>query len=87
MGRPVIRIGDRTSHGGVVKTGSSSFVVDGKGVARLGDTVSCPLHPSETVIDSGSETYITDGRATARDGDKTACGATLIASQSSYFIE
>ncbi|SFG74725.1 Zn-binding Pro-Ala-Ala-Arg (PAAR) domain-containing protein, incolved in TypeVI secretion [Duganella sp. CF458] len=87
MGRPVIRIGDQTSHGGVVKTGSSEFIVDGKGVARLGDTCSCPLHPSETVIDSGSETYITDGKPTARDGDKTACGATLIASQTSYFIE
>jgi uncharacterized Zn-binding protein involved in type VI secretion len=45
------------------------------------------LAPKRNVIDSGSETYITDGRATARDGDKTACGATLIASQSGYFIE
>lgn len=31
MSRPVIRIGDKTSHGGEVKTGSSNFVVDGKG--------------------------------------------------------
>ncbi|MYN20127.1 PAAR domain-containing protein [Rugamonas sp. FT107W] len=87
MSRPVIRIGDHTSHGGVVKTGSTEFIVDGKGVARLGDTVSCPLHPSETAINSGSETYITDGKPTARDGDTTACGAKLIASQASYFIE
>jgi uncharacterized Zn-binding protein involved in type VI secretion len=87
MSRPVIRIGDKTSHGGEVKTGSASFLVDGKGVARLGDVVSCPLHPAETTIDSGSESYITDGRPTARDGDKTACGATLIASQASYFIK
>lgn len=56
-------------------------------MARLGDTVSCPLHPSETTINSGSETYITDGKPTARDGDTTACGATLIASQTRYLIK
>ncbi|MYN02902.1 PAAR domain-containing protein [Pseudoduganella sp. DS3] len=87
MSRPVIRVGDKTSHGGEVLTGSSAFVLDGKGVARLGDTVSCPLHPSETTINSGSETYITDGRPTARDGDTTACGATLIASHANYLIK
>jgi uncharacterized Zn-binding protein involved in type VI secretion len=87
MGKPVIRVGDKTSHGGEVLTGSANFIVDGKPVARLGDKVSCPLHPSETVISNASATYITDGQPTARDGDTTACGATLIASQAHYFIE
>jgi len=86
MERPVIRIGDRTSHGGVVQTGSAAMIVDGKGVARLGDTVTCPLHSGETIINSASDVYITDGKPTARDGDTTACGATLIASQTSYLI-
>ena len=87
MNRPLIRVGDKTSHGGEVLTGSENFIVDGKPVARLGDKVSCPLHASETVISSGSPTYITDDQPTARDGDTTACGATLIASQTHYFIE
>jgi len=86
MSRPVILVGDKTSHGGEVKTGSSSFLIDGKKVATVGDTVSCPLHPHVTSIDSGSEVYLTDGKPTARDGDTTACGAKLIASQTSYLI-
>lgn len=87
MERPVIRIGDRTSHGGVVQSGSSALIIDGQGVARVGDAVSCPLHPGGTTINSGSDSYITDGKPTARDGDTTACGATLIASQTSYLIK
>lgn len=85
MNRPVIRVGDSTSHGGAVEEGSAHFIVDGKPVARVGDKVSCPLHGG-TTIDSGSETYVTDGRPTARDGDTTACGATLTATQDHYFI-
>lgn len=87
MSRPVIRVGDKTSHGGEVLAGSPNWIVDGKEVARLGDQVSCPQCKAPTVIGSASATYITDGQGTARDGDTTACGATLIASQAVYFIE
>lgn len=86
MNRPVIRVGDKTSHGGEVLSGSPNFIVDGKQVARMGDQVSCPQCKAPTVIGSASPTYITDGKGTARDGDTTACGATLIASQAAYFI-
>ena len=85
MDKPIVRLGDATSHGGAVTEGSANFVVDGQPVARLGDKASCPLH-GDTVISSGSETYTTDGKPTARHGDTLACGATLIASQSHYFI-
>lgn len=86
MSQPLIRVGDKTSHGGEVTTGSPNMIVDGKEVARLGDKATCPLH-GDTVIGAGSPTYITDGQPTARHGDTTACGATLIASQTHYFIE
>lgn len=85
MNRPVIRVGDGTSHGGTVMEGSENFIVDGKPVARVGDKVSCPIH-GDTVIDSGSESYVTDTRPTARDGDTTACGAALRATQDHYLI-
>lgn len=85
MDRPVVRLGDATSHGGAVAEGSQNFIIDGQPVARVGDKATCPLH-GDTVINSGSPTYITDGQPTARDGDTLACGATLIASQSHYFI-
>lgn len=83
MGRPFIRIGDKTSHGGVVIEGSPYSTVDGKPIARVGDKVTCPKkgHGSPTVIASGDPTCIVDGRPAARHGDKTACGATLLSTQ------
>jgi len=84
MAGPVIRLGDKTSHGGVVA--SASMVSDSGGVpiARVGDTVVCPLHASTPcVIVSGDPTMIVDGKPVARHGDLTSCGATLIASQQS----
>jgi uncharacterized Zn-binding protein involved in type VI secretion len=32
MNRPVIRVGDKTSHGGEVLAGSPNFIVEGKEV-------------------------------------------------------
>ena len=84
MSKPLIVIGDKTSHGGVVIQGSSASDAAGKAIARVGDKVTCPQrdHGGTTVIVSGDPTCIIDGQAAARHGDKTACGATLISSQS-----
>ena len=83
MSRPVIVVGDRTSHGGVVITGSPFSDIDGKAIARIGDKVTCPQkgHGSVTTIVTGDLTDIIDGSPLARHGDKTACGAVLISSQ------
>ena len=83
MSKPVIVVGDRTSHGGVVISGSPFTDVDGKAVARIGDRVTCPQkgHGSVTTIVTGDQTVMLDGSPVARHGDKTACGATLISSQ------
>lgn len=83
MGKPIIVIGDKTDHGGVVVQGSMTSDIDGKPIARIGDKVSCPQngHGGTTVIVSGDPTCIVDGMPVARHGDKTACGATLIAAQ------
>lgn len=82
MAGPLIRLGDKTSHGGVVLSGSPLSVSGGMPIARVGDLVACPL-PGHTpcVIVSGDPTLIVDGKPAARQGDKTSCGATLIASQ------
>jgi len=84
MSRPFILLGDKTSHGGTVISASQTSDCDGKGIARVGDQVTCPKkgHGKVTVIATGDPTAIIDGRPAARHGDKTACGATLIASQS-----
>lgn len=83
MSRPLIVVGDKTDHGGVVLSGSSTTLIDGKPVARVGDTVSCPRagHGGTTTIATGSSGIEIDGQMAARHGDKTACGATLISSQ------
>lgn len=83
MSRPFILLGDTTSHGGTVVSASSSSDCDGKGIARVGDKVTCPHsgHGRVTVIATGDPTAMIDGKPAARHGDKTACGAMLIASQ------
>ncbi|GGY78528.1 PAAR domain-containing protein [Pseudoduganella plicata] len=78
----VIRLGDRTSHGGkVVKVTATHFTVDGIAVARVGDVCSCPVkgHDNCTVAE-GDPHHVIDGISVAYEGHKTSCGATLVAS-------
>jgi len=80
MSGALIRLGDKTSHGGVVIEASSFSDSGGKPIARLGDKVQCPAH-GPTMIAGGDPTLLVDGKPAARHGDLVACGATLIASQ------
>jgi uncharacterized Zn-binding protein involved in type VI secretion len=82
MSKPFIRLGDKISHGGSVVEASQHSDIDGVGIARMGDKVSCSMHGT-AVIASGDATLIIDGKPAARDGDKTSCGAVLIAGQQS----
>ena len=81
--QPLIIVGDRTSHGGIVIDGSSETDINGKSVARVGNHATCPIkgHGGTTAIITGDPTLIIDGAPAARHGDKTACGATLLSSQ------
>ncbi|WP_293935777.1 PAAR domain-containing protein [Iodobacter sp.] len=79
--KKVIRIGDDTSHGGVVVSGAAHRNMFGKAVARVGDMVSCPIpgHGSCPIIE-GDPSWNIDGKAVALEGHKTACGAVLFSS-------
>jgi len=79
MSRRVIVVGDATSHGGSVITGSASNTVGGRRVARLGDEVSCPKHGNNQIVE-GQAGYDIDGRPVALEGHHTACGSVLIGS-------
>jgi len=82
MAGPVIRLGDKTSHDGVVASASPFSQSGGIAIARVGDSVTCPrAGHNACVIVSGDASMIVDGKPVARHGDKTSCGATLIASQ------
>ena len=83
MGKPLIRMGDRTSHGGTVISGDMTWEVYGKAVARVGDLTVCPKCKGVFAITTGADDLTGFGQAVARHGDKTACGATLIAGQQS----
>ncbi len=83
MGRALIVLGDKTSHGGTVIEASGQSASGNIRIARVGDKVTCPKKGHGTCpIVSGDPTLIIDGQPAARHGDTTACGATLIASQS-----
>ncbi|WP_080418748.1 PAAR domain-containing protein [Burkholderia ubonensis] len=78
----LIRVGDATDHGGKVETGSTMMRFDGCFVARKGDLVSCPQHPSisPNVIEEGDASLTDDGIPIARHGHRATCGCHLISS-------
>ena len=79
-GRGVIRLGDRTTHGGKVILVASSTEVDGLRIARIGDRVICPKCEGVFPIVEGEPAYLDEGFPVARDGHRTTCGAMLISS-------
>ena len=78
--KDIVRLGDATTHGGVVLEAFSRIDLNGKPISGVGHNVSCPLCKGGFPIAEGSATYSVDGIAVALDGMKTACGAALIAS-------
>lgn len=84
--RPIIRYGDRTTHGGTVVSADPTYTIYGKNVARVGDLVVCPRCKGSFPIVSGAPT-VWSGQNVARQDDMTACGAKLIASQSTATID
>lgn len=75
----IIRIGDRTTSGGKVLSGSEKMVFDGIGVARVGDPVSCPAH-GPTVVAEGNPSFKDNGILVAFHGHRCACGCALLTS-------
>ena len=77
QGRPMARLGDRTTHGGTVIQAASNLKHEGIAVALDGHLVSCPkcggVYP---IVASGKRTH--HGVRVAYLGDETGCGAILI---------
>lgn len=68
--RPVARVGDvilcKCGLGRIL-TGSKTYLLDGRPVARLGDK------HTKGIIISGSKTLLVDARPVARLGDRAIC--------------
>jgi uncharacterized Zn-binding protein involved in type VI secretion len=77
----IIRIGDKTTGGGTVLTGSKYMKFGGIGAARQGDAVDCPKPGhGRTTITEGNPRFRDGGVPVAFDGHACACGCTLISS-------
>jgi uncharacterized Zn-binding protein involved in type VI secretion len=79
-GRGVIRLSDKTDHGGIVIAASSGTKVMGIDAALDGDMTVCPRCKGKFPIRSDGSGAKHNGRAYAYNNDLTACGAKLISS-------
>ena len=81
MPLPIIRIGDPTSHGGKVISASTTHLIGGLGIARVGDKITCPIsgHGINVIVE-GIATYLIGGRMVALHDHRCACGCSLISS-------
>lgn len=82
----VICLGDATTHGGNVKTASSTLFFNGINAALVGDLVSCPEHGTNAIIE-GSLTTFDEGRAIVMSGCRCECGCRVISSRPGESIE
>lgn len=80
QGRGIIRLGDKTSHGGEVVSAASDFTVLGKTVAVDGDMTYCPQCKGQFAIRLAGGTRHHHGKFVAFNDDDTDCGAKLISS-------
>ena len=79
-GRGVIRLGDKTTHGGEVISAAQDFTVLGKRVALEGDDTYCPQCKGKFAIHPNADSRKHRDKRVAYDQDLTACGAKLISS-------
>jgi len=78
--RRIIRLGDKTDHGGTVVSVSSGTIVMGIEAALAGDMTQCPKCKGNFPIKPDGQGAKHSGKPYAYDNDLTACGAKLIAS-------
>jgi len=79
-GRAVVRLNDKTDHGGTVISVSSGTRVMGREAALADDITFCPRCQGNYRIKPDGAGARHQGRAYAYANDSTACGAKLISS-------
>jgi uncharacterized Zn-binding protein involved in type VI secretion len=80
QGRGVIRLNDKTDHGGHVINAASGTTVMGVVAALQDDMTYCPKCKGNFAIKPDGVGARHQGKPYAYDGDKTECGARLITS-------
>jgi len=79
---PAARMGDPTSHGGVITVGFPTVLIGGQPAARVGDMHTCPMvtpgvppvpHVGGPITPPGNPTVLIGGMPAARMGDMCTC--------------
>lgn len=72
-------LGSTSSHGGTVISASSNFNCAGVGVARLGDSHSCPIdgHGVTPLVSTPTQNLTNNGEVVATIGAVAGCGAVI----------
>jgi len=81
MARNWIVVGDPTSSGGSVATGSPFTGIDGVPVARVTDQATCPRHKGAFPIVDGDPALVVDGQPVALHGSSLACGCKVLSAR------
>lgn len=77
----IIRVGDKTTDGGTVQSGSTVIIFRGIGAARQGDSVISPIPAhGQTVITEGHPTLHDHTIPVAFHDHRCECGCALISS-------
>lgn len=80
QGRGIIRLNDKTTHGGYVTSATSETKVLGKFAAVQGDQTFCPQCKGTFKIKPDGHGAKHEGKPYAYQDDITECGARLISS-------
>jgi len=84
-GNAIVTVGDSSSHGGTVISGSSLATCNGAQIARVGDLHSCPKHGITAIVSSPAAATIEAGGALiAVTGAVAACGAVITGSNTGF---
>lgn len=76
-----ICVGDKTSCGGIISTGSTSANVNGRPIARVGDKIACKKN---CVIVTGDDTKRIGGAAMALHGSRTSERCTCLSENNDF---
>lgn len=80
------RLGDVTTHGGAIVTGSGDVYINGLNAAFAGGSVAtCALHGAAPVA-TGSGSVFINSLPAGRLGDVTGCGAVVATGSGDVFI-
>ncbi|MBJ9954594.1 MULTISPECIES: PAAR domain-containing protein [Acinetobacter] len=82
MALPYITLGSPTTGGGKIISAQTSFLIDGKAIACVGDKATCPKHKCVATIVAGDNHMLVMGKAAAQHNSPLSCGCKCIGDQS-----